>query len=67
MVTLPGLLSVTSPISTADLPYVACENGAQVIVINEQPTPIDEMASLVIREDVAVALPGIVERLAQPI
>jgi NAD-dependent deacetylase len=52
---------------SADLPFVACEHGAQVIVINQQPTPVDDIASLVIREDVAVALPGIVERLAQAV
>lgn len=43
----------------ADLPYVAHENGARVIVINQQPTPVDRLASLVIRDDVAIVLPGI--------
>jgi NAD-dependent deacetylase len=44
----------------ANLPYIARENGAQVIVVNKQPTPIDKLATLVIRTDVAVALPRIV-------
>jgi NAD-dependent deacetylase len=44
----------------ADLPYVARENGAQLIVVNKQPTPIDELATLVIHTDVVVALPRIV-------
>jgi NAD-dependent deacetylase len=44
----------------ADLPYIAHENGAQLMVINQQPTPIDSRAALVIREDVAVVLPLIV-------
>ena len=47
----------------ADLPYIARDNGAQVILINQQPTPFDEQASLLIHEDVAVALPGIVDHL----
>jgi NAD-dependent deacetylase len=44
----------------ADLPYVARENGAQLIVVNKQPTPIDEFATLVIHTDVVEALPRIV-------
>jgi NAD-dependent deacetylase len=44
----------------AELPRVARENGAQIIVVNKQPTPIDKIATLVIRADVVVALPHIV-------
>lgn len=44
----------------ADLPLIARENGADVIVINKQPTPIDRHATLVIREDLIFALPHIV-------
>jgi NAD-dependent deacetylase len=44
----------------ADLPLIAREHGAQVIVLNKQPTPIDDAATLVIRADVAQALPRIV-------
>jgi NAD-dependent deacetylase len=44
----------------ADLPLLAQEHGAQVIVLNQQPTPIDKYATLVIRADVALALPRIV-------
>lgn len=44
----------------ADLPFVARENGADVIVINKQPTPIDKVATLVIRQDLVFALPRIV-------
>jgi NAD-dependent deacetylase len=50
-----------APIS--NLPRIAQENGAYVIVINQQPTSFDRLASIVIREDVAVALPGIVSQL----
>jgi NAD-dependent deacetylase len=44
----------------ADLPLVARENGADVIVINKQPTPIDKHATLVIHQDLVFALPRIV-------
>jgi NAD-dependent deacetylase len=46
-------------VPAADLPFVARERGADVIVVNRDPTPIDEQATLVIREDVSVALPRI--------
>jgi len=48
----------------ADLPYLAREHGAEVIVINREPTRVDGLASLVIHEDVAVAMPGILARMA---
>ena len=51
--------SSVNVVPAADLPYIAHDNGAQMVVINQQPTPIDGLASLVIRDDVAVALPGI--------
>jgi NAD-dependent deacetylase len=57
------MLIVGSSLSVApaaDLPFLARERGAQVIVLNRQSTPIDAHATLVIREDVAVALPRIV-------
>jgi NAD-dependent deacetylase len=44
----------------ADLPLAARQNGAELIVVNRQPTPVDKLATLVIRSDVVVALPRIV-------
>ncbi|MBN1583191.1 MAG: NAD-dependent deacylase [Anaerolineae bacterium] len=44
----------------ADLPLIARQNGADVIVIDKQPTPIDKHATLVIRQDLVLALPRIV-------
>lgn len=44
----------------ADLPLLAQERGAKVMVLNKQPTPIDKYATLVIRADIALALPRIV-------
>ncbi len=45
----------------ADLPLAAKKNGARLIIVNKTPTPADNQAALVLREDVAVALPRIVE------
>ncbi len=47
-----------SPVS--DLPFIARENGADVIVIDKHATSFDKYATLVIRQDLVRALPGIV-------
>lgn len=44
----------------SDLPLLALEQGAKVIVVNYQPTYLDSQADVVIRADVAEALPRIV-------
>ncbi len=49
----------------ADLPFIAHEHGAHIIVINREPTPIDQYATLVIRYDLVLALPGIVTQIIQ--
>lgn len=43
-----------------DLPLLALRRGARVIVVNLEPTYLDERADVVLREDVAVALPRII-------
>jgi NAD-dependent deacetylase len=45
----------------ADLPEVALARGAQMIIINHQPTYLDPKADVVIRGDVAAVLPRIVD------
>jgi NAD-dependent deacetylase len=45
------------------LPWQALGSGAEVIVINLSPTPIDEQASIVIHADAALILPQISARL----
>ena len=45
----------------ADLPLVAKQNGATLIVVNRTSTIADAHAAIVLRDDVAVALPQIVE------
>lgn len=48
----------------SDLPELALENGAKLIIINDQPTYLDERADLVIHADVAQVLPRLVEKVA---
>lgn len=45
----------------ADLPLLARKNGARLIIVNKMPTPADAHAAIVLREDVAKALPRILE------
>lgn len=40
-----------------DLPYLAKRNRARLIIVNWGPTPLDDMADLIIRDDVATVLP----------
>jgi NAD-dependent deacetylase len=51
-------LSVTP---AADLPLVALQHGAELIIINLQPTPLDSSASLVICRELTEVLPPIVD------
>ncbi|HEY0830817.1 MAG TPA: NAD-dependent deacylase [Candidatus Dormibacteraeota bacterium] len=45
----------------ADIPMLAARSGAQLIVINAEPTPFDELAAVVIRGKSGEVLPEIVE------
>ncbi|MBI1878052.1 MAG: Sir2 family NAD-dependent protein deacetylase [Chloroflexi bacterium] len=45
----------------SDLPELALENSAKLIIINYQPTYLDPQADLVIQADVATVLPRIVD------
>ena len=47
----------------ADLPAMAHRNGASLIIINREETPLDNVAKVVLRADLAKALPAIVGRL----
>jgi NAD-dependent deacetylase len=44
----------------ADIPVVAVRSGASLIVINAEPTPLDEIATVVIRGKSGEVLPEIV-------
>ncbi len=50
-------------VPVADLPCVARQHGAQVIIINNAATPMDKQAAVVLRDDVTIALPKIVARV----
>jgi NAD-dependent deacetylase len=45
----------------ADLPLVAKKNGAALIIVNKSSTIADAQAAVVLHEDVATALPRIVQ------
>jgi len=46
-----------------DLPLLALESGARIIVINFEPTHIDNLADVVIRGDVVDVIPEITTKL----
>ncbi len=48
-------------VPAADLLYLARRRGSELIIVNYQETPADHLAEVVIREDVAQALPQIVQ------
>jgi NAD-dependent deacetylase len=45
----------------ADVPVAAVRSGARLIVVNAEPTPLDEIADVVIRGRSGEVLPEIVE------
>lgn len=49
----------------ANLPVVAAQHGAKVIVVNPEPTPIDAIAHVVVREPSGEWLPEFARRIKQ--
>lgn len=47
----------------AELPRVAADAGARLVIANAEPTPFDHVADAVLGEDLALLLPALVERL----
>jgi NAD-dependent deacetylase len=47
----------------AGLCDVAVRNGAQLVIVNRDPTPYDDQAARVIRESISEALPALVDEL----
>ena len=45
----------------ADLPIVAVRNGARLVIVNDEPTPLDRLADLVVRGRAGEVLPAAVE------
>jgi NAD-dependent deacetylase len=48
----------------AGLCDVAADAGAQLVIINAQPTPYDSVAAVVLREPISSVLPGLVSAVA---
>jgi NAD-dependent deacetylase len=51
----------------SDLPEFAVDNGAKLVIINYQPTFVDEVADVVIHANVVEVLPRIVELATAPV
>jgi NAD-dependent deacetylase len=47
----------------ADLPLVAVRNGARLVIVNDEPTPLDDVADLVVRGRAGEVIPPAVEAL----
>ena len=47
----------------AGLCDLAKAHGARLIILNDQPTPYDDLADLVVREPIGAALPALVDQL----
>jgi NAD-dependent deacetylase len=47
----------------ADLPVTAKQRGAGLVIINKDPTPMDQLANYVINEEAGTVLPQIVEKI----
>ena len=45
----------------ASLPRLAAASGARLVVLNAEPTPLDDLAALVLREQIADVLPAAVD------
>lgn len=61
------LLTVGSSLQVrpaADLPVLAVRSGAVLVIVNDEPTPLDELATLVVRGRAGAVLPAAVEALA---
>ena len=42
----------------ANIPIIAAQNGARLAIVNATPTPLDELAQVVIREKAGTVLPA---------
>jgi NAD-dependent deacetylase len=50
----------------AGLPAAAAERGATLVIVNREPTPLDDLASLVLRTEIGPLLGAVAERLQLP-
>jgi NAD-dependent deacetylase len=49
----------------ADLPVLAKNNGAKMILLNRGETPLDDIMDVKIEEDVAKVLPKIITKMKE--
>ena len=63
IVVVVGTSGVVYP--AAGLPDIALANGATVVEVNPEPTPLSESVTLSIREPATVALPTLLQRLPE--
>lgn len=49
----------------AGLPALTKENGAALIIVNRDPTPLDDIADLVIHDEIGRALPRLLEEISK--
>ncbi len=50
----------------AGLPAAAAERGATLVIVNREPTPLDDFATLVLRTEIGPLLGAVMERLQLP-
>jgi NAD-dependent deacetylase len=50
----------------AGLPEYALANGARLVVMNAEPTPFDDAAAVVVREQLGTVLPAVVKAVPDP-
>jgi NAD-dependent deacetylase len=50
----------------ADLPLVALRNGARLAIVNQEPTPLDDLADLVVRGPAGAVLSEAVDAITPP-
>ena len=63
------LLTVGSSLGVypaADLPVVAVRNGARLVIVNDEPTPYDDLADLVVRGRAGEVLSEAVDAVLGP-
>jgi NAD-dependent deacetylase len=53
-------------VPAADLPSVAVDRGSRLIIVNYEPTYLDETADVIIHHDVAAVLPRIADMAINP-
>jgi NAD-dependent deacetylase len=50
----------------ASFPRLAKQSGARLVILNNQETPLDDLADLVIREQIGATMRGLLQRLDAP-